>query len=179
MAAIGTGKLLADLPELKPVEKFAAARLTGVSYCSKAFMQVIGSPEKQMEGMVDTVRQTISQISEIPPQLNERIVKDAESLAADLKGLLPVPGANVSISMLVDRGVESYRYDWSQNVEFDGSKPLGLLNHVVRQSAAGLCIAFEILARAVRSVPQMGEKRFRLFRRFRRAAIFRRRASEI
>src|SRR5262249_52019085 len=130
LASLGSGKLLADLPELKPVEKYAKQRLIGINYCSKDFMQVMSSPERQMEQMVDSVREVLSSVNEVNEELNKRIVADAESLATDLKAILPVPGADVSFSMLVDRGIESYRYDWSQNVELDGSKPLTLLDHV-------------------------------------------------
>jgi hypothetical protein len=129
LAALGSGKLLADIPEFKPLEKYAKERLTGISYASKPFLEAMGSVDRQIDQMTQMLRQVLPQ-AEVPEELRQRILKDVDELSADVKKALPIPGAAFEFSYLTARGGESYSYDWSQNPVIDGSKPLPLLDHV-------------------------------------------------
>jgi hypothetical protein len=128
LAQLGKGKLLAELPELQPVEKFAQKPLIGISFASKAFMEVASSANQQIDQVLQTLRQALPRAG-LPEETNQRILKDAEEFAADLKAALPQPGAHMGFSFLSDHGIEGYQYDWSKNLDIDGSKPLGLLDH--------------------------------------------------
>ena len=59
-------------------------------------------------------------------------------LAKDLKALMPEVGAMMGFRFLSDRGVEHYRYAWGDHGRLDGSKPLGLLQHVGGNPILGL-----------------------------------------
>ena len=43
---------------------------------------------------------------------------------------MPEAGAVMGLSFLTDRGIEGYQYAWGGHGPMDGSKPLGLLEHV-------------------------------------------------
>ena len=59
-------------------------------------------------------------------------------LAKDLKALMPEVGAMMGFRFLSDRGIEHYRYAWGDHDRIDGSKPLGLLQHVGGNPILGL-----------------------------------------
>ncbi len=126
---LGTGKLLAELPEFQPLEKFAQQRLTGIGYASETFMQAVSSSDQQIDQLLETLRQLLPQAG-LPTDTNERILKDANDLSADVETALPKPGAHLSFSFLNEHGIEGYQYDWTPNPSLDGSKPLTLLEHV-------------------------------------------------
>jgi hypothetical protein len=129
LAALGQGKLLAETLEVKPLEKFVAERLIHISFASKAMLQAMTDTNRNLDQLVQVVRQVLPEAG-LSEDLNKRILKDAEELAGDLKGVMPEPGAQFSFSFLKPQGVEGYHYDWSQNLYADGSKPLDLLDHV-------------------------------------------------
>lgn len=129
LAELGKGKLLADSPEFQALTKFADQRLTGVSFISKDMLQVFSNSSRDLDQLVQVVRQALPAAG-LPPELNEKILKDATELADDLKGAIPEPGAAFAFSFLTPQGIEGYQYNWTQNLYLDGSKPLDLLNHV-------------------------------------------------
>ncbi|MCC7087419.1 MAG: hypothetical protein IT427_20645 [Pirellulales bacterium] len=129
LAKLGTGKKLAEVKEFQALAKFADKKLISVSYSSQQFIEALNNPTQQIDNMVATIRQGLSQI-DLDDEIEQRIDKDLEELGDDLKGILPKPGANMRFSYLTDRGIEGYGYDWSENTLYDGSKPLSLLDHV-------------------------------------------------
>ena len=44
--------------------------------------------------------------------------------------MLPKPGAIMAFSFVTDQGAEGYTYNWTDQMQMDASKPLGLLSHV-------------------------------------------------
>ena len=44
--------------------------------------------------------------------------------------LMPAPGATLSSSVLTERGYDCYTYSWAENPRMDGSKPLGIMEHL-------------------------------------------------
>ncbi len=126
LARLGTGKRLIDRPEFKPLEKFADKRITDITYVSKAMYQQNYSQIDEMAKAVDDVLP----MAELTDEQESQIRKDVDSLAADLKQVMPVAGPVMGFSFLTDQGIEAYQYNWSKNLQLDGSKPLGLLRHV-------------------------------------------------
>ena len=129
LARLGKGKRLIDRPELKPLEKFADKRLTGISYISAEANRQASSSQAQIDGLADLVNEALSR-AELTEQQQAKIRKDAAAMAADFEPLMPVPGAAMAVSFLTEEGIEGYQYNWGTNLGLDGSKPLSLLEHV-------------------------------------------------
>jgi len=129
LAGLGQGKLLIDRAELKPLEPFARERLASISYASKSLMTLLSTTEEDIDGLRAVAEQFLP-MAPLPPDQIQRIRRDVADLAEDLKTLIPEPGATLSFSFLTDQGIESYAYDWGEHAELDGSKPLGLLQHL-------------------------------------------------
>jgi hypothetical protein len=129
LAKLGSGKPLADRLELKPLAKFADRRLTHVSYLSTELVHVLASPQKSIDDMLGLAEQALPKSGLTAPQ-QERIKKDAAKLAEELEQYLPEPAAVSGFSFLTDTGTEGYEYSWGQPGQFDGSKPLSLLDHI-------------------------------------------------
>ena len=129
LTRLGQGKHLAERPELAPLQKFAGKRLTSVGYLSKAMSVRIASNNENIDQLLK-MADALLPLANLPAGEREQIRKDAAELAADLKQVLPEPGAMLGLSFLTDRGIENYQYTWGDQWMLDGSKPLGLLQHV-------------------------------------------------
>jgi len=129
---LGRGKLLVDRPELAPLVEQADRPITGISYASKEFLQQVAFGENTIDTWVAMGKAFAFGASEggLDKKLADRIAKDVGELGEDVKSFLPEPGAWMSFSYLTDRGFEGYAYDWNENVWFDGSKSLPLLEHL-------------------------------------------------
>ncbi|NUQ62237.1 MAG: hypothetical protein HUU20_07100 [Pirellulales bacterium] len=125
---LGTEPLLVGVPPMKPLEKYADRRLTGIGYVSEAMNRKLAGTKEDIDNMVDVLRDLLPE-AELEPELQARILKDAENLAADLKHFVPEPGAALSFSFLSDAGIESYSYHWTKHPKADAPEPLGLLQH--------------------------------------------------
>lgn len=126
---LGKGKSLATQPEFKPLERFSGQKLTSIGYASKAMMQALTMNKKDVDQMAKELKDALAKF-EFPENLKERLHKDLEELAKDLKATLGEAGAALSFSFLTSQGQEAYTYDWSDHAGVDGSKPLTLLNHL-------------------------------------------------
>jgi len=84
---------------------------------------------QSLDNLLQSAEQLLPQ-SGLDDAQQERIRKDARRLAADLKALLPEPGAVMTMTFVADQGFESFQYAWGGHAGLDGSKPLGLLEHV-------------------------------------------------
>jgi len=129
LTRLGKGKRLIDRPELKPLEKFADKRLTGISYISAEANRQASNGQAQIDGLADLVNEALSR-AELTEQQQAKIRKDAAAMAADFEPLTPVPGATMGLGFLTNEGIEGYQYNWGKNLGLDGSKPLSLLDHV-------------------------------------------------
>jgi hypothetical protein len=126
---LGQGNRLIDRPEFKPLEKFADKRLTSIGYLSEEMNQQIRNQRKNLDDLRELAERLLP-LAKLTDQQNERIRKDVAGWAEDVKGLIPEPGAIMGLSFLSDRGIEGYQYAWGEHGKIDGSKPLGLLQHV-------------------------------------------------
>lgn len=129
VARLGKGKPLSGRKEFAPLEKFAGKRLTSIEYVSEAMAARVGTTSKDIEETLAYVGQLLPAAG-LPEEIEKKIIKDAKALAEDLKRVFPKPGAAMGFSFLTERGSEGYAYDWGEHTELDGSKPLGLLNHL-------------------------------------------------
>jgi hypothetical protein len=125
----GPGLHLSDIPEFKPLQKHASARLVSVSYGSKALNSRIETTARTFDDLLRSVKQAIppDALTEAQRQKLDRHLKE---LAKDIKGVMPEPGATLSFSFLTKTGYEGYAYNWGTHRYVDGSKPLTLLQHL-------------------------------------------------
>jgi len=126
---LGQGAKLIDASEFKPMAKHAGERITSINYLSKAMNAKVAPNKKDLENYMGLATAWLPK-SGLSEKQQARMKKDLADLVKDMQGYIPEVGAVVSYGFLSKRGTESYRYDWSQNIMSDGSKPLTILNHV-------------------------------------------------
>lgn len=126
---LGSSQRLIDLPEFKPLEKFADKRLTGIGYVNKELNEQINNNGKNIDDLQDFLAEMIP-LAKFPEAQSDQLTKDVESLADDLKDMLPEVGPIMALTFLTDNGYEGYQYAWGKYPDRDGSKPLGLLKHM-------------------------------------------------
>jgi hypothetical protein len=126
---LGKGKHLVDLPDFKPLARFADRRLTSIGYASKALKAAAATNAGNLDSMAELLKTALDR-APIPDAKRKKIDKDLEKLADELKGQLPEVGSTLSFAFLTDRGSESYIYEGGDHPGLDGSKPLTLLDHV-------------------------------------------------
>jgi hypothetical protein len=131
LAAIGaSAKRLSDLPEFRPMNKFADKRITSIGYVSKALKATVAPTAMDYKTLTKGLEAYLKSVG-ITPQQIRNIRKDLEVITADMSKSLPEPGASMSFSFLTETGTESYSYDFSTFPNGpDGSKPLTLVEHV-------------------------------------------------
>lgn len=129
LEALGSGDLLADEDELEPLAKFADRRLTGIHFLSEDLVALlVGSPD-DLDQLGEVAEALLSGM-EMDEELQKSILDDVAALTADLKPLVPEPGPMMGFSFLTPRGIESYAYNWSQNLSLNATQRLTLLDHL-------------------------------------------------
>ena len=126
---LGEGDRLVDRDELKPLAKFAGRRLASIEYVSEDMAGLLVGTASDIDDMMATFGELLP-LAGLDQEIENRITEDLDALAEDLKDLLPAPGAMLSFSFLTERGYEGYGYDWGEHASVDGTKPLGLLEHL-------------------------------------------------
>src|SRR5262249_15332002 len=61
LAALGGGKALADLPELRPLAKHAGERLTSIGYVSKKFAEAAQFTKADLDKLLETAREHLGE----------------------------------------------------------------------------------------------------------------------
>ncbi|MDD4269756.1 MAG: hypothetical protein GXY25_00055 [Pirellulaceae bacterium] len=131
LARLGTGSSLLARPEISPLKKHAGKRLTGISYTSRNFLTQVAMSAEDIDGLLKIGDAALQQLPLDETQKGQ-IRKDVGDLAAELKTLIPAPGATLQFSFLSDRGIESYGYNWTEDKFIDASRPLDVLDFVGR-----------------------------------------------
>jgi hypothetical protein len=126
---LGQDERLIDRPEFAPLEQYVEKRLTSIGYISEEMNQHLNNQEKGIDELLTLVDKLLP-LAKLSEEQNDRIRKDAEDLAEEVKGLVPQVGAVMGLSFLSDRGIEGYQYAWGDHGRSDGSKQLDLLQHV-------------------------------------------------
>ncbi|MFP6667432.1 MAG: hypothetical protein VB876_08965, partial [Pirellulales bacterium] len=129
LAQLGSGAVLADHPKLAPLKAAGAKRFTDIIFASEKLMSAVGAKPGDFDQFVKLAEEFLPAIG-LPPEAEKEILDDVKKLTNDLKGLVPRMGSRLLFSYLTDRGLESFDYNWSENLAFDGSKPLPLANHL-------------------------------------------------
>jgi hypothetical protein len=126
----GKGERLVDRPELKPLRKFAAKRLTAIGYVSKAFKaRLVTANVGNLSAMAEMGKGLLAKAG-LPEDKRKVIEKDLNDLVGEARTAVPETGATVGFTFWTERGFEGYTYDYSQHPNLDGSRSLTLLNHV-------------------------------------------------
>jgi hypothetical protein len=130
LSKLGSGPLLLDTPECKPLLSHLGPDLWSVSYQNRAIRIPLSYFTKESVQGYSDILYAILLETELPEDLKVRLEKDLKAMTSDIKGLVPEVGASLSWSKRVPQGIESWAYDWSQNLYTDSSKPLEILKHV-------------------------------------------------
>jgi hypothetical protein len=125
----GDGPRLTGRPELKPLLRAAGKRLTSISYSSKAYDALSRMSNRDVEELT-ALGEQILDAAKVSEERRKAIMKDVETLTADLKKAQGKPGASLSFSYLSERGYDNYEYQYGEFVGLDGSQPLTLLEHL-------------------------------------------------
>jgi hypothetical protein len=123
------GKRLIDRPEMKPLGQFTDQKLLGITYISKPLNEKLNNYEQQFNNLLALAKEALP-MAKLKPEQNERILSDAKTLVEDVKGWIPKAGAVSAVSLMNDRGVETYQYAWGDQYRTADAKPLSLLGHV-------------------------------------------------
>jgi hypothetical protein len=128
LAALGTGPRLVEREEFHPLYKLADKRLVGISFESKEAATALSSHDG-FDNLGEMVTGAMAG-SGMTAEMQTRVRADLNSLKKDLRMLMPAPGATLSSSVLTERGYDCYTYSWAENPRLDGSKPLGIMEHL-------------------------------------------------
>jgi hypothetical protein len=130
LAKLGTGPLLIDTPGCKPLLAHLGPDLWSVNYQNRAIRITLSYFSKESaQGYADILYAMLLE-TELPEDLKARLEKDLKAMTSDIKGLVPETGPMLSWTKRVPQGIESWLYDWSENLYADGSKPLTILEHI-------------------------------------------------
>ncbi len=130
LANMGQGASLLDNEKLAPLKAAGSQQFTNIGFVSQAFANSVNMNPQDVDGFVKLARQFLSEVPGIDPKQKDQLRKDIEALAADLRRYIPRPGAGLAFAYLNERGLETWSYDWTENLFLDGSKPLTLLKHL-------------------------------------------------
>src|SRR5690606_3063341 len=103
--------------------------LTSLAYVSEDLLVRSNRVEAQIDSYL-TMAEAMLPLSELDPELQKELIADAKTLASDLKKSLPKPGAYTSFAFRSPRGLEGSSYNWTEDLAYDGSQPLSILDHV-------------------------------------------------
>ena len=134
---LGEGPRLIDRKEFKPLAEFAGRRLASIGYVSEEMNRRLNNQKGQIDEIMAMADQLLPE-TKLTEEQQKRVLDDAKRMGEDLKSLVPEVGALAGFSFLTDRGIEGYRYNWGDMSGLDGTKQLGLLEHVGGNPVLGL-----------------------------------------
>lgn len=126
---LGSDDLLIDRPEMRPLDKHADQKITGIAYVSEEMKRRLASGSGDLDQIVQMVDAMLTG-AELPKKAKKQIRKDVDRFIEDVEARLPEPGPMTAISFLQPKGFEGYSYDFSEKPGLDGSQPLPVLNHL-------------------------------------------------
>ncbi len=131
LARLGAGPRLAERPEFASVAKFADKRLTSIEFSTKEarIASEVGGLSSAMNSFERMLGPSLA-VSGVPEAAQSNIRRDLQSFKSNLLASQENLGATCGVSFLTERGIESYSYDWSENLRIDGSKRLDLVDHL-------------------------------------------------
>lgn len=126
---LGDGPSLRTRPEVERLEPYADRPVTGISYVSEGFMQHVGTNPTDMTELAAAGKEALEDV-ELDDDAREQLGRDLESVAADLKNMIPPPGAISAIEFSTPSGQESFAFNFGKQPWLETQQPLSLLSHV-------------------------------------------------
>ncbi len=126
---LGDGPALRTRPEVERLEPYGDRPVTGISYMSQDFMQHVGANAQDMTELAAAGREALEEL-DVDDDARAELGRDLDSVAADLKTLIPPAGAVSAIQFSNATGYESFTFDFGQQPWLVTDQPLGLLSHV-------------------------------------------------
>jgi hypothetical protein len=125
-------KLGRDSDSLLKTDPFAKIReadgkpLTGISYLSKPLAAAVMQSADDFE-QINGLITALVKAGKLPDEAKADAEQLVEQLVAGYTERLPLPGPWLAYSYLTDTGYAGEVWNWAQNLPWDGSKPLDLL----------------------------------------------------
>ena len=128
LAARGGRQGLAATKPLAPLVADKGRRVTAFSYISEPLARALAPSAADIEQLAE-LADTIAAEAGLPEGAAAEARTSLEQIAAGYRRRLPVPGPWMAYSFISEQGYEGYAWDWSQNLPYDGSKRLDVLEH--------------------------------------------------
>ena len=129
LTQLGKKALLIDDPKMAPLLKVADRPITQVGFVNEKFMKEASATEQQLDQMA-TMGESLLKIGNLEAEAIQRIKADIDELSADIKKVIPTPGAVVGFNYMTPDGYEGYQYNWAEDRVYDASQKLSILDHV-------------------------------------------------
>lgn len=146
IASLGEGASLLTNPDLKEVVDNATKKITSVAYVSDAYADA--QFQSQLKGFFS--KNITTQLAQIRARGNSAVEVIPDTLDGDLEWLddqidelVPDFRGTTAYSFMTSEGSESWTYTRTENVVFDGSKPLEVLSHTGKQPIAVLAMRLQ------------------------------------
>lgn len=129
-AVAAGGSLLIDRDEFDRMRKMDDGRtFTQIGYASQEFVEQVSRPREQIAQAAETLK-ALLQLAPMDDEMKEELGDDVVNLAADLGRAIPKLGKVAGFQYMTENGYAGYTQDWAENLYFDGSKKLDILNHL-------------------------------------------------
>ena len=125
---LGSGPSLASRPEFAKVLPLAHQPITMLSYVSDDYMKRAANPASQVQQLA-SIANSVLEAAPVDDDLKQEIQDDLKRLLQKIESSMPKPGAVLSYCYLDGTGYTSATFNWG-SMRLDGSKPLGVLQHV-------------------------------------------------
>ncbi len=122
------GRLI-DRPEMRPVARQVGKSLTSIAYCSRGLNESFGVRGPYAETLSKKLNYCLSK-SNLDEETKSRLQDGVAQLGEDLKSIMRRPGDMVAFSLMGERDIETFCYNYGEHAWKDGYKPLELLDHV-------------------------------------------------
>jgi len=124
------------------VRKAQGEQLTGISYLSEDMVKVTSQSADDFKQVTGLIAPLVA-AGKLPEAAQSDLEDLLESAADGYASRLLIPGAYLACSQLTDSGYAGEVWNWSQNLPWNSSQPLNLLEHVGGSPLAALAFRTE------------------------------------
>jgi hypothetical protein len=126
---LGSGKHLAEAPEVQHLDRHAGHKVLGVSYLSQKFLSHLATTGEDLNSLAQ-VLSSLGKKANLTEAQQNKLRADLAQLTKELKQALPKVGAQSAVSLSTGKGIEGYQYSWTGAGKEAAAEPLKLLEHV-------------------------------------------------
>lgn len=138
--------------------------LTGISYIGEALVKATSQSADDFQQVKEMIAM-LTAAGKLPEEASPAVEELIESAADGYASRLPIPGVYLACSRLTDNGYAGEVWNWSQNLPWNGSQKLDLLEHVGGSPVAAIAFrtetdpeAFESAVAWLSSLSELADK---------------------